>query len=292
MASHKFGGDWTREKLERVESYLKEYRKIFDRNEAARYFHTIYVDAFAGTGTIEAGRSESTGGLSPEDLEEAHELQQGSARRALGLKSKFDRYLFVELKKAHVYELEKLRLEYPELAFRIDIRREDANLALQEWAKNTDWTKNRAVVFLDPYGMQVEWATIAALAATKAVDLWILFPLGQAVVRLLTRKQPPTGAQAEKLTRFFGTTEWMSFYQEAQQRALFDDLPRHERVADFEQIGDFFVRRLEQHFEKVSKRTLALRNSRGNPLFLLCFASANPKGAKTAVRIADYLLKE
>jgi len=36
---------------------------------------------------------------------------------------------------------------------------------------------------------------------------------------------------------------------------------------------------------------LMLCNSRNNPIFLLCFASANPKGAPTAVRIAQYLLK-
>ncbi len=44
------------------------------------------------------------------------------------------------------------------------------------------------MVFLDPYGMQVEWSTIEALAATKAIDLWYLFPLGVGVARLLTHR--------------------------------------------------------------------------------------------------------
>ena len=39
-----------------------------------------------------------------------------------------------------------------------------------------DWSLHRAVLFLDPYGMQVEWATIEAVAKTKAIDLWLLFP--------------------------------------------------------------------------------------------------------------------
>src|SRR4029079_15745303 len=50
MAKHVFGGDWTNDKLERVRKYLREYTKIFSRNERASYFTTIYVDAFAGTG--------------------------------------------------------------------------------------------------------------------------------------------------------------------------------------------------------------------------------------------------
>lgn len=34
-----------------------------------------------------------------------------------------------------------------------------------------------------------------------------------------------------------------------------------------------------------------LERVRNNPLYLLCFASANPKGAKTAIKIAQDILK-
>ena len=33
-------------------------------------------------------------------------------------------------------------------------------------------------LFLDPYGMQVEWATIESIAHTQAIDLWLLFSAG------------------------------------------------------------------------------------------------------------------
>ena len=36
-----------------------------------------------------------------------------------------------------------------------------------------DWSSHRAVLFLDPYGMQVEWTTIEAIARTGAIDLWL-----------------------------------------------------------------------------------------------------------------------
>ena len=32
-------------------------------------------------------------------------------------------------------------------------------------------------MFLDPYGMEVEWKTLQAVAATRAIDVWFLFPL-------------------------------------------------------------------------------------------------------------------
>ena len=118
-----------------------------------------------------------------------------------------------------------MRQEFPELADRISVRVADANTFLQEWCRETDWDRNRAVVFLDPYGMQVDWSAIEAIAATGAIDFWILFPLGQAVNRLLTRNDIPGGGQAQRLTRFFGTEDWkQAFYEEASDQPNMLDL--------------------------------------------------------------------
>ena len=40
------------EKLELLTKYLRAYVTIFTRNPQARFFHTVYVDAFAGAGYI------------------------------------------------------------------------------------------------------------------------------------------------------------------------------------------------------------------------------------------------
>jgi len=61
---------------------------------------------------------------------------------------------------------------------------DDANTALLNWCKQLDTKRARAVVFLDPFGASVEWKVIEAIADTKAVDLWILFPHG-AINRML-----------------------------------------------------------------------------------------------------------
>jgi three-Cys-motif partner protein len=77
-------------------------------------------------------------------------------------------------------------------------------------------------MFLDPYGMQVEWSLIEAIARTEAVDLWVLFPLGVAVNRLLTRVEPPSGKWAQALTRMLGTEDWRdAFYPRRVERTLF-----------------------------------------------------------------------
>ncbi len=297
---HSFGGPWTEDKLRRIGDYLDAYMKIFTANPRASKLNTIYLDAFAGTGfrTSPVAKDRAEGSLFEDALEDpdANALKKGSAYVALRTDPPFGRYVFVDRNPTHAESLGALRQEFPELADRITVRAADANTFLQEWCRKTDWDKNRAVVFLDPYGMQVDWSTIESIAATKAIDLWILFPLGQAVNRLLTRKDIPGGGQAHRLTRFFGTEDWKeAFYEEASSQPsmfdLFGEETGYAKRTNFDAIGRFFVDHLQRVFVGVSKNPLPLQNSKGVPLFLLCFAAANPKGAKPALKIANHLLR-
>jgi three-Cys-motif partner protein len=147
-------------------------------------------------------------------------------------------------------------------------------------------------VFLDPYGMQVDWSLLKAIAATKAIDLWILFPLGMAVNRLLTRSEPPPDSWAQALTRVFGTEDWrQTYYPQQKILTLFGEQDVEARKADFQQISRFFVERLKTIFTAVADNPLPLLNSKNVPLYLLCFASGNPQGAPTAIKIAGHILR-
>jgi three-Cys-motif partner protein len=291
--AHQFGGDWTAEKLDHVRKYLVEYTKIFTRSAHARYFQTVYVDAFAGTGYRSVTRAKSVqDSLAPEfaDPDRAAFLK-GSARIALEVEPSFNRYLFIERNPAYVRELTKLREQFPAKADRIRIVPEEANDYLMRWCEETDWQQWRAVVFLDPYGMQVEWPLIESIAKTRAVDLWVLFPLGVAVNRLMTKREPPPAEWASALTRSFGSDEWKeAFYPRQIQHTLFGEEEVQEKEADFDRIGEFFVRRLKTVFAGVAGRPLPLKNSRNVPLYLLCFAAGNPRGAPIAIKIAQYIL--
>ena len=296
MGKHVFGGDWTSDKLERVRKYLCAYTTIFRSNVRASYFTTIYVDAFAGTGhrVESAGRRGKAAAGMLQDIadSDAVALQKGSARIALEVDPPFDRFLFIERSARRVKELEELRNEFSDRADMIEIRQGDANEVLRQWCRQSDWQRHRAVIFLDPYGMQVDWATIEAIAATKAVDLWVLFPLGVAVNRLLTRNEPPPEKWADALTRFFGNEEWkQEFYPKKKERTLFGDEETERKEADFARIGRFFGKRLKTIFAQVAPNPLILNNSKGVPIYLLCFAAGNPKGAPTAVKIAKDILK-
>jgi three-Cys-motif partner protein len=289
--SHQFGGPWTEDKLNRLQKYLNAYLKIFKTNPKAAYFQTIYVDAFAGTGSRSPKVAETTEIPFFQEEADVKDFQRGSAWIALKAEPSFDQYLFIEQNPSHARQLEQLKAQFPHKASRVSIQEGDANQVLKKWCRRTSWQKHRAVVFLDPYGMQVEWATIKIIAETKAIDLWILFPLGQGVNRLLTRQSPPEGAWADRLTTIFGTSRWKdAFYQPSLQMSMFDTGERLEKTATFEEIKRFFLERLKSTFAGVAESPLFLYNSKNVPIYLLCFASANPKGATTAVRIAQHIL--
>jgi three-Cys-motif partner protein len=278
-----FGGDWTRQKLDILDDYLTAYCNIFRANERARFFKTIYVDAFAGTGAIKR-RGEST-----ED-DGAAKLFEGSVARAI--KQSFHRYLFIEKSVGRVAELEILKKSAP-APDKILIRHGDANVELLAFARSTNWKTHRAVVFLDPYGMQVDWETICVLGKTNAVDLWFLFPLGQAVMRLLMKGSEPPPEWRLRLDKVFGTTSWKEkFYITSVQPELFGgEIVMTQRHADWRSVKNFLMERLKTVFHAVHPKPAILRNSKNVPIYLFCFAASNPVGAKTALKIADHLLK-
>jgi three-Cys-motif partner protein len=292
-----FGGDWTQDKLSRLEKYLRAYTTIFASNPRAQYFETVYVDAFAGTGyNVSRIRKAAASALAPEEIaeEEAQGFLKGSARKALEVEPRFKRYLFIEQHAARFKELESLRSDYPEQAGRIELVNGDANVYLAEWCANTDWTRTRAVVFLDPFGMEVKWPLLQAIAATKAIDLWLLFPIS-GINRHLTTDERPPADWAARLTEVLGTDDWLpEFYVESPQLSfdLFGQAASTPiKEVNFDRLGAYFVNRLRTLFPGVADNPLPLRNSMNSPLFLLCFAAGNEKGAPTAIRIAQDILR-
>ena len=292
MVEHVFGGDWTEDKLRRLREYLIAYRNIFANNQRASFLKTWYVDAFAGTGSRSTSKPASqTLDYGDEYLvdDDTSKLLDGSAKIALGLPSPFDHYLFIEESKKRAETLQHaVRTDFPALSNRVQTHIANANNALCEWCKQRDWSKERAVVFLDPYGMQVEWNTITTLANTKGIDLWYLFPIA---TRLLTRDGDMDEKWAKRLDILFGTQDWRSRFYPAQEReTLFGLVESVERDVTEQNIKSFIEERLNNCFEAVAQSRI-LRNSKSSPLFALCFAASNKTGAKTALKIAQHILK-
>ena len=274
----KFGGDWTEQKLDCVSKYLNAYTQIMNHRE----FDFMYIDAFAGMGHRE---------LKSENDIAIRRFLAGSARRALEVKLPFTRYVFIEADKNSFAELKKLKDEFPNRNIKCINR--DANESLRNLCRETNWKANRAVVFLDPYGMEVEWTTIELIAHTQAIDLWLLFPIGMGVNRLLKKDGKIPISHRRKLNLFFGSHDWFDeFYQLARQGSLFneeDDLEKRDDI--LAEIQQYFIECLESVFAMVAQNPLPLRNSKNSLMYLLCFAAGNPNAPK-ALEIAQDILEK
>ncbi len=297
-AQHQFGGEWTSQKLEILAKYLQSYTlALKNKPTDASPFRKAYIDAFAGSGyrdpNNKIGRSDSTQNLWFPELakDEPQALLDGSAKRALQIEPPFDRYIFIERNVARCKKLEELKIEFPKYTDRIDIQQGDANAKIKTLCAKK-WESHRAVLFLDPYGMQVEWNTIEAVAKTKAIDLWILFPLGIAVNRMLTKSGKIPKSWRTRLDRCFGTTDWYNVcYSIEKIPTLFGTEQKYVIKENMEKIGHYFNERLKTIFAGVADKPGVLRNSSNSLLYLLCFAVGNERGKDIALRIAKHLLR-
>ncbi len=293
-----FGGDWTSEKLERVRKYLVAYATIMNAlRKQGRGFRFAYIDAFAGTGYNTPKEIDDEFAPFFEGLhsEESRQFLEGSAQVALKVEPQFDQYIFIERSPARYRELIQLGDKFPNLKGKLEFKNTEATSYLDELCLKRNWNNRRAVLFLDPFGMQVTWKTITAIAKTGAIDLWLLFPLGTGANRLLTRNGVIPNSWRTRLDATFGATDWFDeFYKQTEQYELLSDLPVIEtrKVANFDAISRYFLKRLKTVFPHVAKNPLPLLNSSNCPLYLLYFAAGNPgNGGKIAVRIAENILK-
>ena len=200
----------------------------------------------------------------------------------------FDQLVFIEKDTSASEALLKLANEYQ--GRQIEVIQGDANVKVPEFCRKMG-NFDRAVVFLDPYATQVSWPTVEAIATSKKIDCWILFPL-MAVTRMMPTDREPDETTANQLDRIFGGRDyWLQSYHDSHQLSFFSDEPRRERGLGSQQIADRYRERLTGVFHSVATKSRTLTNSKNVPLFQLFFAAGNPRGAPIAIQIAEHILK-
>lgn len=287
-----FGGPWTTEKLDILERYLNAYTTAL-KNQP---FRLVYIDAFAGSGEINIGEY----GVNEFDSDS---FVTGSTERALRVLDRpFDELVFVE-KQADSYDkLIELKARHPDRL--IDVQRDDANTFLAGLTKHSflngpaahgyvDW---RGVLFVDPFGTELEWATVEHIAGVCRLDMWLLFPVG-AIGRMLPLTRNPDEVEpkwADRLTTVFGGDHWRKLYSRSPQEELFGDEVM-ERERGVQGLLSIYKDRLREAFgQRVLSESRTLTNSRNSPLFefIFCVGSPSEKAIKAAKGIARHLVRD
>ncbi len=283
-------GPWAREKLDALGQYLNFYTKVL-KNQGHWCRGTIYVDAFAGPGLSKVrtkGKPDLAMGGSlfdetePQSDAETVEYLKGSPRVALDIENPFSRYVFIERNPVRVAELRALQDEYG-TSRRISIREGDAADEIRAILDSgLDWRSYRSVVFVDPFGMHIPWAAIEAVARTKAIEVFVNFPLGMAIQRFLMRSGDIPANWQATLDEFFGSPDWRTHAYE-ENVGLFGSTTL--KVADSGvRLLEWYRGRLCEAFGHVSPARL-IRNTQGGHLYYLIWAGPHTKGLDGAKHI-------
>jgi len=293
-----WGGNWTEQKLDCFESYVRAYLTIMNVYRDKYNWKLIYFDGFAGCGSRTEDDSQkevdSIFELYGEEVVEKQELSvyQGAAERVVRLEEQmrgFDFYYFIDLFEENCTKLELKLAEYPTKGYK-QFRPGDANEQTRQLAAalNRD-THFKSLALLDPFGMQLDWSVIEAISG-KSVDLWILVPSGMVINRLLKRNGELM--HPEKLVKFFGLSEkqikdW--FYVHKEEPTLFGEMEDKivKRSRPIELIAELFVERLGELFPYVTPKPLVMRNKNNVPIFHFICASFNQTAVKIAQQIID-----
>ena len=271
---NQFGGNWTNQKIDIIESYAKAYLKVMQNTR----FELIYFDGFAGSGTI-----------TQKDMS----VVEGGATRIMSIESKknFKYYYFVELIKKYAENLEKtLTKRFPDK--KIYVVREDCNkklISMAEYLRQPENKYKKVLAFIDPKGMQVKWEAIEKLK-DLGIDMWILVPTGIGLARLLKKQGEIPDTWFQKISEFLGLPEQeikKRFYPKVEINTLFGEITQRKRYENIiERAANVYTLRLKDIFEYVSEPFI-MRNSKNSPMYHFFLATNN----KTALTIANDVIK-
>ena len=142
----------------------------------------------------------------------------------------------------------------------------------------------RALIFLDPKGMQVDLPILECLKGL-GVDLWILVPTGLGVNRLLTKSGNISQEFMKKLSSFLGMTDSEIknyFYKEEIEVTLFGE---ETKLTKDEQVNDRAINLIREKMGNIFKfvsKPFPMKNTRNSLMFHFVYASNNKAGLKIA----------
>jgi len=257
-------GPWAKAKLD----YLARYIDVFETAMREKWAVRHYVDLFAGPGKNR--------------VRDSREILLGSPLLALTTRYPFTGYFFVDLLPENANALQRRCSASPE-RHRVTIFTGDCNAIIDEIVaqiRQTDQKRQRAglwtslnLAFLDPKGLELQWATVAKLASVSRMDLIITYPQGGLNRYMRQAFESNTWTAVD---HFFGGREWRDIYAQYRRRQL-RGIHRH--------LIDFYREKLQTlGYQQVIEDTETgyeplIRNAQTRaPMYRLVFASKHPLG--------------
>jgi len=250
-------GAWAAEKLD----YLSRYIDIFETSMRKKWSQRNYIDLFAGPGK--------------NVVKDTTEVFLGSPLLALTTRFPFTGYYFSNNDPIQIEAL-KQRCSASPQCDTLNIYNENANQIVNAIVGNIrQFSPNSLNLgFLDPFGLELEWSTVAKLGTLQHCDLIIHY--SQYGLNRNIKQSYETKSETA-VDRFFGTNAWRDIY------TLWCNKPRitslHRELIDLykERLISLGYQEVRQSDEMLVEPLI--RNKRRNaPLYRLLFASKHPLG--------------
>lgn len=274
-------GDWSVDKLRILKDYSERYALILQSQRdqrGAKQFFTGYIDAFAGAGE----HIHKTTGM----------VVKGSPLIALELPHKFDHYEFIDLNPERVERLVRLAQNREN----VTIHRGDCNTVLlgRVLPKYRWEDRRRALCFLDPYCLQLDWRIMETAGRMRSIEIFLNFPIHD-MNRNAKRKSLGDVDRKSRtnMTKFWGDESWhAAMFAPSNQGDFFRALGGAETLELEKVDNDSFAAAFQKRLKEVAgfkyvPDPVPMKNSIGAVVYYLFFASNNDTGA----RIANAIMK-
>lgn len=253
-------GYWSEIKLEILKDYAPAYTTIMSKQPSIKGYY--YIDGFAGYGVH---KSKTRDGYI-----------QGSPAIAIGVEPPFTGYYLVDLSSRKADHLRKIAADFSN----VKVYEGDCNrILLENVFPSIQYSQyKRALCLLDPYGLHLNWEVIHAAGQSKAIEIFLNFPVMDMNMNVLwSNPDRVNPAQADRMTSFWGDESWKNAAYR-KQPGLFETL---EEKTSNQEVAFAFRERLKEvaGFGFVPE-PMPMRNTRGAVVYYLFFATPNKTGNK------------
>lgn len=253
-------GEWSEAKLNILREYVKPCMQILNKHHP---LFPVYIDAFADRGQHISRKT--------------NEIIPGSPLNALRIEPRFKEYYFIDIEPEKVEMLKKLvsrELEsYEEPLPEVRILEGDSNVILKEsiLPKITRNSYRRALCFLDPYGMHLDWKVIKLAGGLGTIDIFINFSIMD-MNRNVLRRDPGNVDEKEiqKMNLFWGDESWKEIAYDRNGNLF--GFPEKKTNEDIKNAYRERLKRIAGY--AYVPQPIAMKNSKNAVVYYLFFASA------------------
>ena len=259
-------GPWVETKYRLVDGY----NRLFSKGMKRKWHCRVYIDLYAGS-----GRSKIRG---------TNRIISGSPLLALSVPDRFDKYIFCE---ANATYLAVLQQRVHALRPDTDVRfiSGDCNLRIDEIRAeipmHSPGHKVLSFCFMDPYRLDIQFATVQALSQ-RYIDFMLLLALDMDARRNEDFYSQPDNSRVDE---FLGVPDWRDRWSAARAKGMpFQCFLAQEYASRMETLG----------YKKVplAKMKEVRSHEKNLPLYHLAFFSRHDLGYKLWNEVLRYRIDQ